>query len=260
MVSLFPFTMAFQPIVDTNLETVYAYEALVRGPRGESASSILSQVNDENRYAFDQACRVKAITLAARLGLAETGARLSINFLPNAIYSPAACLRLTLSTARQVGFPADRLMFEVTEQEKVVDVQHLSNIISEYKRQGFKIAIDDFGAGFSGLGFLSEYTPDIIKLDMELTRGLEQRTSAQQIVRHIVGLASSLGSKVIAEGIETLEEYRAVRACGISLMQGYLFARPGLETLPTVAFPERLVDDMIPYSAPDLMYTKFSSL
>lgn len=78
--------MAFQPIVDVRSQAVFAYEALVRGLDGSSASQILSQVNDDNRYQFDQACRVKAVSLAARLGIA---CHVSINFLPNAVYEPA---------------------------------------------------------------------------------------------------------------------------------------------------------------------------
>src|ERR1700753_1649048 len=87
----FPFSMAFQPILDVATQSVYAYEALVRGLNGESAFSVLSQVTGGTRYAFDQPCRVKAIELAARLGVADRGASLSVNFMPGAVYSPAAC-------------------------------------------------------------------------------------------------------------------------------------------------------------------------
>src|ERR1700761_8836327 len=91
VVEPFPFTMAFQPIVNVETGRVFAYEALVRGPGGDSAKAVLSQVTEANRYAFDQNCRVKAIVLASRLRLAETGAMLSINFMPGAVYSPSAC-------------------------------------------------------------------------------------------------------------------------------------------------------------------------
>ena len=84
----FPLTMAFQPIVDVLESRIFAFEALVRGPNNESAGSILAQVTDENRYAFDQSCRVAAITLASRLRLQDTEAKLSINFMPGAVYSP----------------------------------------------------------------------------------------------------------------------------------------------------------------------------
>jgi EAL domain-containing protein (putative c-di-GMP-specific phosphodiesterase class I) len=125
----FPFSMAFQPIVDVDTGKAFAYEALVRGERGESAGSILGQVTKANRYAFDQRCRVKAISLAAQLGLSDTGAQLSINFMPGAVYSPAACIQLTLATAREVGFPCDQIIFEITEAEEVVDRAHIRAIV-----------------------------------------------------------------------------------------------------------------------------------
>lgn len=143
----FPFSIAFQPIVDVEAREVFAYEALVRGTNGESAFSVLSQVTKENRYAFDQNCRIVAITTAVRLGLAETGARLSINFMPAAVYSPSACIKLTLDTARSCKFPVDRLIFEITEGEEVRDKAHLRGIIDEYRRCGFQVALDDFGSG-----------------------------------------------------------------------------------------------------------------
>lgn len=233
--------MAFQPIVDTESEKVFAYEALVRGPEGQGAGSILSQVTETNRYAFDQNCRVTAITLASGLGLVAQQALLSINFMPGAVYSPAACIQLTLRTAEELGFPCDHLIFEITEHEQVVDRAHLRAIVNEYRRHGFRIAIDDFGAGFCGLNLLADLPADILKLDMELTRNLHLRPRARAVVEQTVELAARLGTAVIAEGVETLEEYDAVRACGISLMQGYLFAKPGFETLPAFLAP-RLAD------------------
>ena len=233
----FPFTMAFQPIVDSDTRTIFAYEALCRGPNGESAFSVLSRVNDENRYAFDQTCRVKAISLASQLGLPATNAKLSINFMPGAVYSPAACIQKTLQTARAANFPLDKLIFEITEQDQVTDLDHLRTIVSEYRRHGFQIAVDDFGSGYSGLSFLADFTPDIIKLDRAITREIHLRPAAAEIVRHIISLANNLGCTVIAEGVETLDEYAAVRDCGVSLLQGYLFARPAFQDLPAVAFP-----------------------
>ena len=166
--------MAFQPIVDIVDGSPFAYEALVRGPSGESALSVLSQVSDANRYAFDQQCRVKAIETAAKAGLIDTPARLSINFLPNAVYSPAACIQLTLKTARATDFPTDRLIFEFTENEEMTDPDHVAGIIATYQKMGFGTALDDFGAGHAGLNLLARFQPDIIKLDMELIRGLDE--------------------------------------------------------------------------------------
>lgn len=103
----FQFDYAFQPIVDLQTAQVFAHEALVRGPAGESAASVLAQVNEHNRYRFDQACRVKAIKGAAELGIRES---VSINFLPNAIYKPELCIRTTLRAAQTHGFPVERII------------------------------------------------------------------------------------------------------------------------------------------------------
>ena len=233
----FPLTMAFQPIVDVLESRIFAYEALVRGPNNESAGSVLAQVTPENRYAFDQSCRVAAITLASRLRLQDTEAKLSINFMPGAVYSPAACIRLTLETARQHNFPLHQLIFEITEVEEVQDRAHIANIAREYRRHGFNMAIDDFGAGYSGLNLLADLNPEILKLDMDLTRNLHERPKALLIVQAMVQLTRQLGISLIAEGVETLDEFRALRSCGIHLMQGYLLARPAFEALPTFNHP-----------------------
>ncbi len=233
----FPFSMAFQPIVDVACGRVFAYEALVRGVNGESAWSILSQVNEKTRYAFDQNCRVQALTLASRLGLVETGAMLSINFMPGAVYSPAACIQLTLNTAFALSFPLDRLIFEITEAEEVKDRQHLVRIAAEYRKHGFRLAIDDFGAGYAGLNLLADLPTDVLKLDMDLTRDLHRRPVAQAIVRSTVALCHSLNVVVIAEGVESIDEFHAIEDCGIHLMQGYLLARPAFEALPAFHLP-----------------------
>ena len=117
-----PFIMASQPIVDIKERRIYGYEALVRGPQGESAASVLSQITAETRYAFDQACRVNAISQAAALGLNR---RLSINFMPNAVYNPKNCIRATLTEAHRVNFPLDLITFEITEDERITDSAHL---------------------------------------------------------------------------------------------------------------------------------------
>ena len=231
------FSMAFQPIVNVETGNVYAYEALVRGPNGEGAGTVLSQLTELNRYSFDQSCRVEAIELASRLGLVETGACLSINFLPNAVYSPSACIQLTLKTARSLNFPLDRLIFEVTEGEQVRDPQHLQAIAREYHRHGFQLAIDDFGAGFANLNLLADLECSIVKLDMALIRGIHRRPRSETIVRSAVRLMQELGTTVIAEGIETLQEFNLLRDCGIQLMQGYMLAKPAFQALPPVTIP-----------------------
>jgi EAL domain-containing protein (putative c-di-GMP-specific phosphodiesterase class I) len=229
------FSMAFQPIVRPATGELFAYEALVRGSDGQTAADVLSRVDETNRYAFDQRCRVRAIELAARLGIAERGAALSINFLPDAIYRPEVCIRTTLETARRVGFPTDRLIFEFTEEQKVRDPQRIKEIVHAYRRMGFRTAIDDFGAGFAGLNLLADFQPDIVKLDMALIRGLDHDVVRCSIVEGIVAVCRRLRIEVVAEGIEDAQEHATLAGLGVELFQGYHFARPAFEALPEAA-------------------------
>ena len=225
------FSMAFQPIVDVSSKSIFGYEALVRGINNESAASILAQVNDNNRYRFDQAIRVKAIDLAKKLNLQGM---LSINFLPNAVYRPETCIRATLEAATEMGFPTSQIMFEVTEGEEVKD-DHLRNIFIEYKKHQFLTAIDDFGAGYAGLNLLADLHPDVLKLDMALTRNIDSDRVRRSLVFAILAACRELSIRVLAEGIETKEELKTLADEGVTLFQGYLFARPEFETLPEVS-------------------------
>ncbi|ROL71104.1 diguanylate phosphodiesterase [Pseudomonas chlororaphis] len=232
----FDFSFAYQPIVDLRDQSIFAHEALVRGPHGEGALTVLNQVDDHNRYRFDQRCRTQAIAGAVQLGMPH---HLSINFMPNAVYRPELCIRSTLEAARTHNFPLDRLIFETLESEHVDNHRHLTHILREYREFGFKTAIDDFGAGHSGLNLLADFQPDLIKLDMALIRDVDQDRVRQVIVRGIVTICAELGITVIAEGIESAGERDFLADCGIFLMQGYWFARPAFNALaevPTTAW------------------------
>ncbi|WP_029040905.1 EAL domain-containing protein [Cucumibacter marinus] len=229
------FTMAFQPIVDASEGNVWAYEALVRGINGEGAGAVLSQVTEANRYAFDQACRVKAIELAGERLPADSQARVSINFLPNAVYEPMACIQSSLKAAYKVGFDPRRIMFEFTEDEQIADTNHLKRIIAAYQKIGFVTAIDDFGAGYSGLNLLAQFQPDIIKIDMALIRDIADSPPKQAIIAGLMSMAGQLEIEVIAEGIETEAEFDSLRHAGVRLFQGYWFSRPEVETFSVPA-------------------------
>ncbi len=229
----FEFTMAFQPIVDIRRKEIFAHEALVRGVNGEPAGKVFEHVNDSNRYRFDQSCRVKAIALAAELGVTSF---VSINFMPNAVYRPELCIRATLEAADTYKFPTDKIIFEITEGEKIDDIPHLQEIIRHYQQRGFKTALDDFGAGYAGLNLLADLQTDLIKIDMALIRDIDKKKGRQAIVRGIVAVCKDLGIQVIAEGIESREELVTLEDLGIELFQGYFFAKPAFRALAPVSF------------------------
>jgi EAL domain-containing protein (putative c-di-GMP-specific phosphodiesterase class I) len=228
----FDFSMAFQPIVNTTSQTVYAQEALVRGLEGQGASHVFENVNQDNRYRFDQACRVKTIKLAAELNIQS---KLSINFMPNAVYKPELCIRTTLEAAEIYNFPIEQIIFEVTEGEQINDHAHLQDIIQSYQQQGFITAIDDFGAGYAGLNLLADMQTDLVKLDMALVRNIHNDKVRQTISRGIIAVCDDLGITVIAEGIESADELHVLQEMGIELFQGFYFAKPSFESLATVS-------------------------
>lgn len=231
----FDFTFAFQPIVDVSRRTVFAYEALVRGINGEGAFHILSKINEETRYRFDQQCRIRSIFLAQRLGMKE---KISINFLPNAVYQPELCIRTTILAAEAAGFPLSQIIFEVTEGQQILEPEKLLAIFRYYRDRGFCTAIDDFGAGYAGLALLANFQPNFIKLDIYLVRDIDTNAVKQALIKGIILTSKLLGIQIIAEGVETAAEVGWFMSHGIYLMQGYYFAKPGFESLPVITIWE----------------------
>ena len=230
------FSYAFQPIVDVVAREVYSYEALIRGRANESAFHVLERVPAHAKYQFDEESRAAALALAVRLG---QKCHLNLNFLPQGIYATDTSVASTFSAAARHGLPIDRVILEVTEGEFVADYAHLGQRLNEFRSMGLKLAIDDFGAGYSGLNMLADFQPDQIKIDMNLVRGIESNGPRQAIVRAVVQVCGDLGIDVIAEGVETLAEYDCFVDYGVRLFQGYLFAKPGFESLPRAHFPVR---------------------
>jgi blue light- and temperature-responsive anti-repressor len=228
------FSYAFQPIVDTVAREVFSYEALIRGPHNESAQWVLAQIPEDLKHQFDQNSRVEAIKLAARIGL---NCHLNLNFLPKSMELCADSIGSTLVAATDNRLPFERIILEVTEGEVIDDHAHFAALLNEYRGMGVKLAIDDFGAGYSGLNLLAAFQPDQVKIDMNLVRGIERHGPRQAIVRGITQVCEDLGIDIIVEGVETPPEYRWFEDLGIRLFQGYLFGKPGFESLPPACYP-----------------------
>ena len=227
------FTMAFQPIVDVARREVFAHEALVRGLSGQGAAEVLASVDASHRFAFHEACRVRAIEMAAALDMAS---RLSLNVLPNDVAGQPECFRTAMAAAERCNFPVNRLMFEVTEGERVNDLPGLAAVFQAFKHHGFTSAIDDFGAAYAGFELLAAFQPDVVKIDMSLVRNIHADPVRLAIVKGFVGTCDELKIKVIAEGVEVSEEVDALQALGVELFQGYFFAKPAIAALPAVTW------------------------
>lgn len=231
------FSFAFQPIVNVRLGQIVSFEALVRGVNNEPAWKILQQVSAEEIHRFDEQLRIHAIPLAAKLGI---DCNLNLNLLPRSLELSDSAILSTLEAAQQHNISPHRITIEVTEGEIIHDHKRFISAIDIYRGLGVQISIDDFGAGYSGLNLLAEFQPDNIKLDIVLVRNVDTSGSRQAIIRGIIRTCTDLGIEVLAEGVETLAEYYWFRDEGVELFQGYLFAKPGFEHLPSAFYPESL--------------------
>jgi len=222
-------TSHYQPIVHAkDTRKVYAYEALLRGLERDGSlvfpGKMLTLARDADMlFQLDLAARLSAVREAARLGL---NVPIFINFTPTAIYDPAFCLRSTVSAIQELGIPPGHVVFEIIESDHTPDANHLKSLIAYYRQAGFRVALDDLGAGYSPLNLIHQLRPDIMKLDMELIRGIHQDPYKASITEKLLELAQKLGILTVAEGIETPEELRWVREHGVDFVQGYLIAKP----------------------------------
>ncbi len=200
------------------------------GPKGSGERE--ESLGYRRIHQFDEEGRLVAVQMAADL---EIDCFLSLNFLPRSLQvSPSAVLS-TLRAADQHGVGADRIILEVSEGEAIDDTR---GFVSRVKDLGCRIAIDDFGAGYSGLNLLADFQPDLIKIDMNLVRDIVNCGPRQAIVRAIIQACKELDIDVVAEGVETTDEFHWFEDQGVRLFQGFLFAKAQFESLPAARFPE----------------------
>jgi len=224
-------TTYFQPIFTAD-GRLHAHECLLRGLERDGRTVIppgvlyAAAAAGDLVFHLDRFARLLAIRNGAGVG------RLFINFTPTAIYNPAFCLRSTVEAVREAGIPPDLVVFEVVESQRVEDIRHLVRILDTYRNAGFRVALDDFGEGFASLNLLDRVRPDVLKLDMQLIRGIDTDPYRATIAARIIAMARDLGITTLAEGIETEAELRAVREAGVDLVQGYLLGRPAARPLP----------------------------
>jgi EAL domain-containing protein (putative c-di-GMP-specific phosphodiesterase class I) len=222
--------IAYQPIVAWSTRRVYAYEALLRcrEPSLPHPGAVLDAAERLGRvHELGRAIRSRAIN--PRTPLAD-GALLFLNLHPSdllddELFMPGGAL------ARM----ADRVVLEITERASLDDIRDVPSRVASLRKLGFRIAIDDLGAGYAGLTSFTLLDPDIVKLDMALVRNVHQEPKKQTVVRTMLSMCKELGIMVTSEGIETPEERDELARAGCDLMQGYLFAKPG-DAFPAPAF------------------------
>jgi len=215
--------MAFQPIVRPSDKSIFAYEALVRSRTAAlpnpgallSAAEALDRMKDLSR-------RIRQL-VASRLDTQPTGTFFvnlhATDLLDDQLYSPLAPL----------SSHATRVVLEITERAAIDEIGDVKERISRLRALGFRIAVDDLGAGYAGLTSFAQIQPDFVKLDISLIRDIHREIIKQRLVSSLSTLCRDLNIQVVAEGVETPEEKEALLGLGCPLLQGYLFARPSAE-------------------------------
>ncbi len=215
-------TMAFQPIIDTNRRALFGYEALVRPtePSMPNPGAILAAAERLDRLP-ELGRRIRELS-GATFDDAPPGLLLFVNLHTRDLLDPD----LFRPEAR-LSAHAERVVLEVTERSTLDDVPDVLERVGKLRDLGYRIAIDDLGAGYAGLSSFAALEPEIVKLDMSLVRGVHLSQIRQRIVGTMAGLCREMGIRVVAEGVEVVEERDTVQRLGCELIQGYFFARPG---------------------------------
>jgi len=220
--------IAYQPIVSSREPRVVGYEALVRTrePSFTNPLEFLAAAEQLKRvHELSRLIRERAIEPLDRT---EEGTLLFVNAHPFDLLDD----NLYDSSAPFARY-AKQVVIEITERARLDNVADLFSRIGRLRSLGFQMAIDDIGAGYSGLTSFAHVEPDVVKVDMSLVRGIDESATKQRIVRSLVGLCDDLSVKTVAEGVETEAEHKCCAELGCTWLQGYRFAKPG-DAFPVV--------------------------
>ncbi|NDY95447.1 EAL domain-containing protein [Wenzhouxiangella limi] len=217
---------AFQTIIDARELEVIAFEALVRGLHGEAAATVISRVAQKDRFAFDQACRIRALEAAGR---DEIDLDLHLNCAEIRSANIAQVCEVTHHMARRYRIDSDRIVLEIGGLERLGTRSQMADIGRILKRAGLRTLADNVGRHHADLCALAAFAPDQIKLDRALTGAVEQSAQRQAIVRGCQSLCRDLGIRLIAGGIETAAEFAWLQEAGVEYFQGFFFTQPDLD-------------------------------
>lgn len=225
-------TPVYQPIVALKNGEVFAYEALSRGPAGSPLhppDALFALAEEEQcLWQLDYLCRSMAIrNVENALG----DKKLFLNVDARILYDQDFHQGTTAKFLQQCGLDKGDIVFEISEKTTVNDYKSFCSVLENYQCQHYKIAIDDVGAGYSGLNLLAQIAPQFIKLDIGLIKDIDKNHVRRAIVKALVGFARSAGIKTIAEGIERKEELNVLVELGVDYGQGFLLGRPNQKLL-----------------------------
>ncbi|PYY30491.1 EAL domain-containing protein [Paenibacillus illinoisensis] len=221
------FSSHMQPIVDAH-EQIVGFEFLLRPSENGTPFSpytLFEVARDTGLHSFlDRTARITAIETSA--AFLPHGVKRFVNFLPSSIYNPEFCLTHTFEAIERLELDPKDFVFEVVETEQIQHMSILQHIFSVYRSRGMSVALDDVGAGYSTIELMNRLEPDFVKIDRSLIDQCDRDPVKQQQIIDIVEMSRRFGGRVLAEGIERMEEFDFCRSIGIELAQGYYFGKP----------------------------------
>jgi diguanylate cyclase (GGDEF)-like protein len=220
-------TTLFQPIVCLTSQQIFSFEALIRGPSNSVFHNPVNLFSYAEQFELgtqlEHACRHTSIRQYAELKLPH---KLFLNASPSVLLQLDFKKGETLRYLADNGISPESVVIEVTEQQPIDDYDIMRDAINYYRSIGFQIALDDLGAGYSGLRLWTELMPDYVKIDRHFIQDIDKDPIKLSFVRSIQSMALASNCHIITEGVETEGEFRAIEALGITYVQGYYFARP----------------------------------
>jgi len=216
------FAVAFQPIVDAGGSRIVGHEGLLRGPSWSPAGGVLARVRDADRQRFE----MEAIAAALAAFPGACAAAVHVNISPSVLLRAPGTIAWLARLASEASIAPERIVIEVTEGERIDDPQALAAAADALRAERFRIALDTFGTGYGGLGMLEAVRPDLVKLDMGLTRNIQLHRTRRPIIAALVEVSARAGIGVVAVGVESEGEYRCLAGLGVTLFQGFLFSPP----------------------------------
>jgi len=220
-------SFAFQTIMDASEFEVVGFEALVRGIRNEPASQVMSRINHDQRFDFDQACRIRAIEAAAEF---EIDADLHLNATDIKLGNVDVVVAVTRHLAKRHKIEPERIVLELNNLGSLGGEKPLKKIREKLGEAGFRTLADNFGQRDADLRPLALFRPHLVKIDHRLVGGINEKEEAQAIVLGLIEFCRALDIEPVASGVETAEEFRWLQGAGLRLFQGYFFAQPEMNT------------------------------
>jgi len=222
---------------------ISSLEALIRGNDGGSPERFFNALDQDKVYEVDLLTKAYAFALAEKIDIGDH--KIAINLLPMSLVNVPHAVDFLMDQILAHGLQPEQVVIEVTENEMISGFNQFNSAIKQLRAAGIGLAIDDFGSGYAGLSLLTRFQPDKLKIDREIVSNIHLSGPKQAIVKSIISCCTDMEIALVAEGIEKIEEWCWLESAGIKRFQGFLFARPKLNGVGEIHWPQFTRDEYL---------------